>query len=156
MNDPPKPAEVIHLMEYLDTSPVTSARIKSWTEHDPILAKVKAMILTGWPAQTTSIEEELRPFVRRKDELSVEDGCVLSGNRVVVPSKGRSQVVQMLHEAQPGIARMKSLARGYVWWPGNRSTARALCQSLSTVSDQSETTTCSTITPMELAKQTLD
>ena len=76
------------------------------------------MILAGWPAQTTSTEEELCPFVRCKYELSVEDGCVLWGNRVVVPSKGRSQVVQMLHEAHPGIARMKNLARGYVWWPG--------------------------------------
>ena len=47
----------------------------------------------------------------------MEDGCVLWGNRVVIPSKGRNQVLRMLHEAHPGIARMKSLARGYVWWP---------------------------------------
>ena len=76
------------------------------------------MTLTGWPADTTSMEEELRPFARRKYELSVEEGCVLWGSRVIVPSKGRSQILQMLHEAHPGIARMKSLARGYVWWPG--------------------------------------
>lgn len=24
----------------------------------------------------------------------------------------------MLHEAHPGIGRMKDFARGYVWWPG--------------------------------------
>ena len=76
------------------------------------------MTLSGWPADTTGMEEELRPFARHKYELSVEEGCVLWGNRVVVPSKGRSQILQMLHEAHPGIAHMKSLARGYVWWPG--------------------------------------
>ena len=45
-------------------------------ERDPILSKVKGMILSGWPADTTGMEEELRPFARRKYELSVEEGCV--------------------------------------------------------------------------------
>ena len=47
--EPPKPAEVVHLMEYLDTSPVTSSQIRLWTDQDPVLAKVKGWILTGWP-----------------------------------------------------------------------------------------------------------
>ena len=29
----------------------------------------------------------------------------------------RKAVLQEIHEAHPGICRMKSLARGYVWWP---------------------------------------
>ena len=40
------------------------------------------------------------------------------GSRVVVPVKGRKRALDLLHEAHPGMARMKSLARGYVWWPG--------------------------------------
>ena len=69
------------------TRTMTSGHFKTMTERDLILAKVKTMILTGWPAQTIGIEEELHPFVRRKDELSVEDLCVLWGNLVIVPSK---------------------------------------------------------------------
>ena len=38
--DPPKPAEMINLMEYLDSSPVSSTQIKTWTDHDPILARM--------------------------------------------------------------------------------------------------------------------
>lgn len=34
-----------------------------------------------------------------------------------MPSRGRKRVLVMLHEAHPGMARMKSLARGFVWWP---------------------------------------
>ena len=37
---------------------------------------------------------------------------------MIVPPKGRVKVLGMLHEAHPGIARMKGFARGYVWWPG--------------------------------------
>ena len=51
-------------------------------------------------------------------ELSTHDGCILWGNRVVVPEKGRNYVLQELHGGHPGISRMKSLSRTFVWWPG--------------------------------------
>ena len=38
----------------------------------------------GWPAQVCT-DEQFQPYVRRKDELSTEGGCVLWGNRVVLP-----------------------------------------------------------------------
>ena len=43
---------------------------------------------------------------------------MLWGCRVVVPTVGRDLALQMIHEAHPWIARMKSLARSYIWWPG--------------------------------------
>uniref|UniRef100_A0A3B3IN70 Gypsy retrotransposon integrase-like protein 1 n=1 Tax=Oryzias latipes TaxID=8090 RepID=A0A3B3IN70_ORYLA len=39
------------------------------------------------------------------------------GSRVVVPHKFRPCVLQELHSAHPGVVKMKSLARSYVWWP---------------------------------------
>ena len=40
------------------------------------------------------------------------------GACVIIPSRGRNAVLQQLHEGHPGMTRMKSLARMYVWWPG--------------------------------------
>ena len=54
----------------------------------------------------------------RKEEISVHDGCLLRGSRVVVPLKGRTDVLNLLHETQSGMSRMKSLARSHVLWPG--------------------------------------
>ena len=59
-----------------------------------------------------------KPFKNRDLELSVQDGCILWGNRVVVPKPGRKAILGMLHDSHPGITRMKALARGIVWWPG--------------------------------------
>ena len=60
----------------------------------------------------------MTPSNCRKDELSIQDGCVLWGSRVVVPKKGQPKVLDRLHQGHPGMARMKSLARSIVWWPG--------------------------------------
>lgn len=35
----------------------------------------------------------------------------------MIPSPGRRSIIGELHEGYPGITRMKSLARSYVWWP---------------------------------------
>ena len=35
-----------------------------------------------------------------------------------MPPQGRARVIGELHEAHPGIARMKALATSLVWWPG--------------------------------------
>ena len=74
----------------------------------------------GWPEQNpaSDADQELSSYFRRRWELGVEGGCMLWGCRVVVPVKGRQRAMEMLHEAHPGVARMKSLARSYLWWPG--------------------------------------
>ena len=43
----PVPPETIHLMDTLNSSPVTAAHIKQWTTKDPMLSKVKDLVLRG-------------------------------------------------------------------------------------------------------------
>ena len=116
--NPPRPPEVVHLLEHLNFLPVTSKDIHRWTDTVPVLAKVQHLPQRGWPERESVVGPELRPFFQCRYELSTEGGCVLWGCRVVVPPQGRKRAIQMLHEAHPGIVHMKALARGYVWWPG--------------------------------------
>ena len=97
--------------------PLTVTSIRAWTAKDPILARVKGLVLGGWPGDA-NLCSELRTYQQMAMELSVQDGCVMWGNRVVIPLAGRAHVLQLLHEGHPGITRMKALARGVVWWPG--------------------------------------
>ena len=114
----PKPPELVHLVEHLNTTPLSWKQLRIWTEHDPTLTWVRKLVQDGWPASEGLNNPDLQPYSRRRDELSGEGGCVLWGNRVVVPPKGRGRAIQMLHETHPGIVQMKSLARRYMWWPG--------------------------------------
>ena len=82
-----------------------------------ILSKIKGWIQRGWPDEQPR-DKELHPYYRKRYDLTVENGCIVWGSRVVVPPKGRNRAMQMLHQGHPGIDRMKRLARGYMWWPG--------------------------------------
>ena len=84
------------------------------------------MIQQGWHFTNDS---DFKPYLRRKDELSVYDGCILWGSRVAVPPPGRVKVTQELHEGHPGVNRMKALARSFVWWPQLDSDLESLVQS---------------------------
>ena len=77
---------------------------------------MRQFVLYGWPEEMD--EPPICPYYYRHLELLVLNGCVLWGSRVVVPDKGRTTILNQLHESHPGITRMKLLARSYVWWPG--------------------------------------
>ena len=113
----PTPSEVIHMMELIDTTPVSVSQIRTQTAHDPTLSRVKEFVMNGWTA-THTLSPEFQPFVKRQLELSIQNDCLLWGSRVVVPPKLRGRALQELHSLHPGSSRMKSLARQYIWWPG--------------------------------------
>ena len=79
----------------------------------------------------------------------MEDDCLLRGTRVIVPPSLRGKVLDQLHDGHPGIVRMKSLARQYVWWPGLDADLEAR------VGRVSQEPTISTITPMGMAPEAL-
>ena len=111
----PLPGEVVCLLQTLQSSPITAEQIRQWTTKDPILSRVRELVAKGWNENS---DEQLAPYQKKKDELSLLDGCILRGNRVVVPAAGRARVLDLLHDGHPGIVKMKSIARQVVWWPG--------------------------------------
>ena len=111
----PEEEERVMLFEDVETPPVNAQQIKQWTDKDPVLARVRDYILRGWPREVEN--KAFTPYTRRKDELSIQEGCLLWGGRVVVPPPGRNALLRQLHQGHPGITRMKGLARSYMWWP---------------------------------------
>ena len=132
MEEVPQPADTILLMERMNSSLVTSSHIKEWTERDPILSKVRKAVLQGWSG--TISDPGMQPYFDRRGELSTEDGCLLWGTRVIVPPQLREKVLDEIHEGHPGMNRMKTFARSYVWWPNLNSDCErivnkcAMCQ----------------------------
>lgn len=58
-----------------------------------------------WPL-TKKLSSDLQPFLKRHDELSVQDDCLMWGARIVVPPKLQRKVTEELHVTHPGISQM--------------------------------------------------
>ncbi|KAL1420336.1 hypothetical protein MTO96_024319 [Rhipicephalus appendiculatus] len=114
--DDPAPAEVVMLLDELPESPVHADDVAQYSAKDGGLSRVLSWVWRGWPRCAPS--SQFTSFVSRQHELSAHKGCLLWGNRVVIPQRLRVRVLEALHAGHPGIVRMKALARSYVRWPG--------------------------------------
>eukprot|EP00079_Xenopus_tropicalis_P016020 XP_004914327.1 PREDICTED: uncharacterized protein K02A2.6-like [Xenopus tropicalis] len=112
-----KDALEVYFINKMDTLPVSSSDIRKGTRTDPILCRVKEMVSTGLFPPTKDSENVLKPYLMRKEELSLLQDCLMWGQRVIVPPNLRPQVLEDLHTGHPGVVKMKALARSYIWWP---------------------------------------
>ena len=113
-NEGNSPEASIFNLSQVDFLPVTANKIRQATSTDPVLSKVLRYTKDGWP---DSLTEELKIFQSKSTELTIENGILLWGIRVIVPKTLQGEVMQELHNSHPGVTRMKSIARSYVWWP---------------------------------------
>ena len=153
--EPPLPSETVLLLDQLSESPISVEQIRAWTRRDPRLSRVLQFVLSGWPSTVDSADRDLKPFVTRELELSVVDGVILWGNRVVVPTPGRVLLLQELNACHPGIARMKTLARMFVWWPHLDSDIEAFIKKLYNLSITAFCSTSSAYLPLDVAHYSL-
>ena len=92
---------------------LTLNQIARATEADPILQQVQRCLGgSEWPDTP-----ELNPYRRVKDELCMNNGIVLRGSRIVMPSVLWQATLSNAHEGHQGIVRTKQMFREKVWWP---------------------------------------
>ena len=92
--------------------------IRENTNKDEALQSLISVIKEGWPDSRNQVVDCVKPYFNFQDELSVLDGIVFRGQRVVVPDCMRSEALSKLHNAHQGIVRTKQLARDLLYWPG--------------------------------------
>ncbi|XP_062541853.1 uncharacterized protein K02A2.6-like [Armigeres subalbatus] len=62
--------------------------------------------------------KELKRFESVAGDLSFEKGILVKNGCVVVPSKLREKTLNLAHDGHPMAAKLKSILRERVWWPG--------------------------------------
>ena len=94
--------------------------IKEAAENDPVLQKLRTVILEGFPNEKTNLPLELRPFWDKRDSLAIdsEDDMIVCGARVVVPRSKVHEMLNALLQMHQGASKMRQRARLSVYWPG--------------------------------------
>ncbi|XP_055590304.1 uncharacterized protein K02A2.6-like [Uranotaenia lowii] len=109
--------EVLHVAINSLNIPLSFRMIRSAFNEDDELSKVVNFLQNGWPVSTNKLQGETKKFYEIRDSLSITEGCLMFGDRLVIPRCYRTKVLKQLHTAHPGIERMKALARSYIYWP---------------------------------------
>ena len=68
--------------------PINAKQLRKDTARDPVLSRVIHFTLCGWPDKS-EVPDVLTSYFAKRNEFTVEDGCLLRGTRVVIPAKQR-------------------------------------------------------------------
>ena len=82
--------ETINMMKYLPVLEERLLQIPRDTEADDSLQVLKAVIQKGWPEDKSNVPSVISPYFNMRDEMSIQDGLIFKGERVVVPRVSRS------------------------------------------------------------------
>jgi hypothetical protein len=112
-----KKLEAISAIEDIANSKRRLEEIKQSTRRDPVMKKLLETIRSGWPEERRNVEVDLKPYFDIRTELVCEDGFIMKGDRIVIPSAERRTVMKNLHISHLGIEGTLAKAREYVYWP---------------------------------------
>ena len=92
-------------------------KLRRATTMDPALQQLIQYILHGWPTYRHQAHPSLHPYWNYKHELSIEDGIIFKGERLVIPESERQEYIQDLHAGHLGEEKTILRARQLVFWP---------------------------------------
>ena len=107
-------AEIFNV-SYVDSGLLSAQDVATETLAHPALRKVLVNIKDGLPDK---VEGDLQAYAQKFLQLTSEGNCILWNSRLVVPPSLCPRVLSLLHGTHPGVSRMKTRARSYVWWLG--------------------------------------
>ena len=88
------------------------------TKDDDKLATLKHVIQQGWPKTIREVPSKIQPYWTFQEELTIEDGLVLKGTRIIIPDKKREDILKLIHEGHLSLNKCKMRAKETVYWLG--------------------------------------
>ena len=130
--DPSLDIQIAELYDGRDPSNVDWNTIQNQTMRDVILVKLAMVVQKEWPELCKSLNADLTSYWPHRHAISIIDGVIVLGNRIIIPAKLRSIVLAAMHDAHLGIVKTKLHACRLVFWPGINADIEQLCRQCET------------------------
>ena len=119
---------VVNVVQSLSMGDERIKELQAHTNSDEVLQIVKKVVHEGWPERKADLPEAAKPYFNIRDELSVQDGLMFRGERVVVPITLRKEMKETLHTSHLGIEGTLRRARELLYWPGMNADIKQFIQ----------------------------
>jgi len=107
----------VYISNLSDLQAVTLSKVsevKSETSKDATLSK----LLAETTSRKWSQDQPLKAYHGIKEKLSVYEGVIFIGNRIVLPQSLRKRILWLAHETRQGMVKTKQFLREHFFWPG--------------------------------------
>ena len=105
------------MLKHLPATEGRIAEIRDCQEADEVCQQIVEFCQSGWP-EKSALPAEVKPYYTVSAELTVQNGLLLRGGRIVIPSPLRRKLLDKIHSGHQGITKSRERARQSIWWPG--------------------------------------
>ena len=118
----------IHADLYHNVRDATLRKVMKATAEDTQLQKLSNAIAHGFPEDKTALDSEIRLYWPYRDELSIENGVIYRGVRVLIPPVLRPEMLCKIHSSHLGVEATIRKARDSIYWPSIHNDIKDMCQ----------------------------
>ena len=104
----------------VDDLAISHARLNDFrkvTACDADLQILMSTVLEGWTSTQAQAPQEIRPYFSFKKEITVQNGSLFKGDRIIVPASVRKEMMEKVYSSRLGIKGCSRRAREVFCWP---------------------------------------
>ncbi len=105
------------MLKWITGAGLTLTELQSSTAGDEALHQVLGFVCSQRPPKK-QVPSDLSSYYHIRDELHIEEGCLVPDCQFVPPSGLRKLILGLAHSGHPRVTRMKRLLQETYWWPG--------------------------------------
>lgn len=110
-------AQIHSIVKNLPVSDEKMDQIRKATSKDKTFSTVMKYVQNGWPDSRKDSHKNVDDYWNLRDELSIIDGIMFKGERIVVPEALRPEMLIKIHTSHLGIEKGLQRARQVLFWP---------------------------------------
>lgn len=95
----------------------TLAKFQAEAAKDESLQVLSQVIRAGWPTKTSMVPTSAQPFFKYRDEMTLQNGLVFKGTKIVVPESLHRCMLEETHKSPQGLQACLRRAREVFFWP---------------------------------------